>query len=141
MTRQLGRSQFTMARATGLLLGFYCSSAFASSDINADCKEGIERFPNPELPSPSLNITMVDHGLADAAAGIQTIPSEIAAEKIASPALSVDVEFAEGTEPSDADDDSVAVPASSPPETALRLPGVREEDQPHFRRQMYRTDI
>ena len=141
MTRQLGRSQFTPARATALLLGICCSSAFASSDINADCKEGIERFSDPGLPSLSLNITVVDHGLADAAAGIQALPSEIAAEPIASPALSEDVEFAEGTDPGDADDDSVGVPVGSPSETALRLPGVREEDQPHFRRQMYRTDI
>jgi hypothetical protein len=121
------------------LLGLASSAALASSGINVDCNEVTEDLPRPELPSPSLNITVVDHGLGDVAADIQALPSEISAEQIASPVLSDELELAEDSESSDSD--SVGVPVSTPPETALRLPGVAEEDQPHFRRQMYRTDI
>jgi hypothetical protein len=46
----------------------------------------------------------------------------------------------EGNETASEDDDN-GKPVSTPPETALRLPGVSEVDQPHFRSQMYRTDI
>jgi hypothetical protein len=123
------------------LLGLASSAALASSGINVDCNEVTEDLPRPELPSPSLNITVVDHGLGDVAADIQALPSEVAAEQIASPVLSDELELAEDSESGDTDSDSVGVPVSTPPETALRLPGVAEEDQPHFRRQMYRTDI
>ncbi len=65
-----------------------------------------------------------------------------AAEKITAPALAevADVNLSDSGESSSAETD-VAVPANNLPETALKLPGVAEKDQPRFRRQMYRTDI
>jgi hypothetical protein len=136
---QHSRSQYTLA-AAALLLGICSSAALASSGIKADCDKAIDKLPNPALPSPSLNITVVDHGLADTAADIQSLPGEIAAEKIAPPALAEEIELTEENEPVSEDDDN-GKPVSTRPETALRLPGVSEVDQPHFRNQMYRTDI
>jgi hypothetical protein len=136
---QHSRSQYTLA-AAALLLGFCSSAALASSGIKADCDGAIDKLPNPKLPSPSLNITVVDHGMTDTAAGIQSLPTEIAAEKIVSPTLAEEIELTEGNETASEDDDN-GKPVSTPPETALRLPGVSEVDQPHFRSQMYRTDI
>ena len=139
MTTEISRSQYSLA-AAALLLGFCSSSALASSGIKADCNDAIDKLSTPALPTPSLNIRVVDHGLTDSAAGIQALPTEIAADKIATPALSEEIELAEDNEPASEDDED-GKPVSTPPETALRLPGVSEVDQPHFRRQMYRTDI
>ncbi|MDH4124293.1 MAG: hypothetical protein OEW64_02685 [Gammaproteobacteria bacterium] len=137
--KQLGRSQFTVASvAAALLLGFCSSSVLASSGIRPDCEGVTDDVADPALPAPSLNIVVVDRGPSDAT-GIQALPTGINAEKIAAPALQDEIELVEDTDAGDALEE--AAPVSTPPETALRLHGVAEEDQPHFRRQMYRTDI
>lgn len=136
MKTHAGRLQSILLRTCGaLLVVFWGAAAQASSGIDVDSNEVTEAPPTPELPSPSLNVPVLDRDLADAgnhvgkpAAATRTDKS---AEKVVAPALADDVE--------DADDASG--PVSTPPETALRLPGVAEEDLPRFRRQMYRTDI
>lgn len=138
MTRQPQQSQFMRAAAT-LLLAICSSSVFASSGVISDCDEVTAALSTPALPSPSLNIKVVDHGLVDAAADMQASAVELTAEKMASPALTEDLELTDDVEESGAEDASS--PVNDAPETALRLPGVAEQDLPHFRRQMYRTDI
>jgi hypothetical protein len=116
-----------------LLLGFCCSYAVASSNICSDCNQVYDvsdEMSSPALPSPSLNIDVLD-----AVADVAVPADETTAENIVSPVLAEDVE-----DDGEADDRSSG-PVTGPPETALHLPGVAEEDQPRFRRQMYRTDI
>lgn len=136
--RQLERSQFTVAGVVVLLLGFFSSSVLASSGVSPDCDEVADEVPDAALPAPSLNIVVVDRGANDAT-GIQALPTGISVEKNAAPASQDEVELAEDLDSGDAVEE--IPPVSTAPETALRLPGVPEEDQPHFRRQMYRTDI
>lgn len=136
MTTQSGRSPFALAGACGaLLFGFWCATASASSGFDVDCNEVTEAPPTPELPTPSLNVQVVDHGLVDASANIAAPPAALSADDMVAPTLVDDV--ADDGE----DDDQASGPVSTPPETALRLPGVSEEELPRFRRQMYRTDI
>ena len=115
MAEQLDRSgRFSAGAATALLLGLACSSVFASND----------------------------HGLTDSAADMNDPASDPTAEKLTSPALVevADVSLTDSSDSSSAKEDD-AVPVNDLPETAVRLPGVSEADQPRFRRQMYRTDI
>jgi hypothetical protein len=131
-----GRLQLILRGTTAsLLLVAWSSFALASSGIETDSKEVSEEPPTPALPSPSLNVDVADHAHIDATAGMGTAAGSPSDEEVARPVLVEDVE-ADATS-----DEETAVPVSDPPETALRLPGVAEEDQPRFRRQMYRTDI
>ncbi len=137
--RQFERSQFTVAGvAAALLLGFCSSSALASSGVRPDCDEVADQVPEPALPAPSLNIVVLDRGTTDAT-GIQALPKGMSAEKIVAPVLQDNTELVDDAESRDSVEESAPVYTS--PETALRLPGVAEEVLPHFRRQMYRTDI
>ena len=143
MAKQLHKSGRIFAGATTtLLLGLACSSAFASNGFKLDCDEVNETLPAVEAPTPSLVIRTVDHGLTDSAADMKDPASDPGVEKISSPALAevTDVSLNNSSESSSADEDD-AVPVNDLPETALRLPGVSEKEQPRFRRQMYRTDI
>ena len=144
MAKQLHKSSARLlAGATStLLLGLACSSAIASNGFTLDCDEVNEALPAVEIPTPSLVIRAVDHGLTDSAADMKDPASDPGAEKISSPALAevADVSLDDSSESSSAEEDD-AVPVNDLPETALRLPGVSEEQQPRFRRQMYRTDI
>jgi hypothetical protein len=140
---QLDRSgRFLAGIATSLLLGLACSSAFASNGLTINCDEVSESLAAIQIPTPSLTIITVDYGLTDSAADMKDPASDPAAEKLTSPALAevADVNLNDSSESSSANEDD-AVPANDLPETALKLPGVSEEDQPRFRRQMYRTDI
>ena len=128
-----------VAAAMALLLGFCSSAAIASSGVAAGNDEVTDALPAPALPSPSLNIKMTDRGLVSAAADMQASAAELSADKVASPALAEDIELTEDQE--DDDQGAGGNPVTDAPETALRLPGVAEQDLPHFRRQMYRTDI
>ncbi len=139
MTGRVNKSKITLlSSAVALLLGSWCSSALASNDVTAEC----EALPAVEIPTPSLTFKRTDHGLTDSAADMKDAASEPGSEKVSSPALA-DAASIDSTDTTDTDSeaDENAVPVSNPPETALRLPGVSEEDQPRFRRQMYRTDI
>jgi hypothetical protein len=143
VAKQLDKSGRLVAGATlTLLVGLACSSAFASNGIKLDCDEANDTLPAIEIPTPSLVIRAVDHGLTDSAADMKDPASDPGVEKISSPALAevTDVSLNNSSESSSADEDD-AVPVNDLPETALRLPGVSEKEQPRFRRQMYRTDI
>ena len=143
MAKQLDRSErFLAGAAAALLFGLSCSTAFASNGFKSDCDEVNDALPAVEIPAPSLTIRVVDHGLTDSAADMKDPANDPAAEKITAPALAevADVNLSDSGESSSAETD-VAVPANNLPETALKLPGVAEKDQPRFRRQMYRTDI
>ncbi len=135
------RSKFALTGGTtALLLIVGCSSAFASSGFKTHCSEATDQPPTPELPVPSLNVQVVDHGLIEVAADMKAPATEPGAEKITSPALAEVATSIENSE-TDKQDNNSAVSDSDPLGTALRLPGVSEEDQPRLRRQMYRTDI
>jgi hypothetical protein len=124
---------------TLLFLGFGASSAVASSGIITDSDEDTA-LPALAPSPPSLNMQMVDRGrVDDAAADMRASAVELASDKMASPTLVDDNELTDDVEDNAADDASS--PVTDTPETALRLPGVAEQDLPHFRRQMYRTDI
>jgi hypothetical protein len=143
VAKQLDRSdRFLAGAATALLFGLSCSSAFASNGFKSDCDEVNDALPAVEVPTPSLTIRVVDHGLTDSAADMKDPASDPAVEKVTSPALVevTDVNLNDSSESSSAEEDD-AIPANDLPETALKLPGVSEKDQPGFRRQMYRTDI
>lgn len=128
--------------AATLLLGLACSSAFASNSFKLDCDDVSDALAAVEIPTSSLNIRAADHGLTDSAADMKDPASDPGAEKLTSPALAevADVSLDDSVESSAADNDDT-VPVNDLPETALRLPGVSEKEQPRFRRQMYRTDI
>ena len=139
MTGRFKRSENTLlGSAAVLLLGGWCSSALASNDVTAEC----EALPAVEIPTPSLTIRRVDHGLTDSAADMKDAATEPGNERVNSPALA-EAASTNSTDTTDteAEADENAVPVSEPPETAVRLPGVSAADQPRFRRQMYRTDI
>ena len=143
MAKQLHRSgRFLAGAATALLLGLTCSTANASNGFKSDCDKVNDALPAVEIPTPPLAIRLVDHGETDSAADMKDPASDPAIEKVTSPALAevTDVNLNDSSESSSADKDD-ASPASDLPETALKLPGVAEKDQPRFRRQMYRTDI
>lgn len=143
MAKQLNRSgQFWAGASTALLFSLACSSAFASNGFTADCDSVNETLSNVEIPNSSLAIRTVDHGLTDSAADMKDPASDPSVEKIAAPALAdvSDVSLNDSSDSSSVEEDNV-VPANDLPETALRLPGVSEKEQPRFRRQMYRTDI
>jgi hypothetical protein len=143
VAEQLDRSgRLLAATATALLLGLACSSAFASNGFTIDCDAVSESLATIEIQTPSLAIRTVDHGLTDSAADMKDPASNPTSEKITSPALAevANVGLTDSSESSPANEDD-AIPVNSLPETALRLPGVSEEDQPRFRRRMYRTDI
>ena len=71
---------------------------------------------------------------ADATIAETVMAAEAALAEVA------DVNLNDGSDSSSAKKDD-SVPLRELPETALRLPGVSEKEQPRFRRQMYRTDI
>ncbi len=139
MTGRFDRSKNALlGSATALLLGAWCSSALASNDITAEC----EALPAVEVPSARLTIKRTDHGLTDSAADMKDPATEPGSKNMNSPALAdVAANKLADTADTAAEAEEIAVPVSNPSETALRLPGVSEEDQPRFRRQMYRTDI
>jgi len=140
VTRRPGRLPFVQAAAaTALLLGFCSSSVFASSGVSTDGDEVNAALSTPALPSPSLNIKKVDLGLVNATADMQASAARLSAEKMTSPTLADDIELTDDVEDDDAND--TTSPVNDTAETAVRLPGVAEQDLPHFRRQMYRTDI
>ena len=143
MAKQLHRlGRFLAGAATVLLLGLSCSTVFASNGFKSDCDEVNDALPAVEIPTPSLTIRLVDHGETDSAADMKDPASDPAIEKVTSPALAevTDVKLNDSSESSSTETDD-AIPINDLPETALKLPGVAEKDQPRFRRQMYRTDI
>lgn len=143
MAKQLHRlGRFLAGAATVLLLGLSCSAAFASNGFKSDCDEVNDALPAVEIPTPSLTIRLIDHGETDSAADMKDPASDPAIEKVTSPALAevADVKLNDSSESSSTETDD-AIPVNDLPETALKLPGVAEKDQPRFRRQMYRTDI
>ena len=143
MAKQLHRlGRFLAGAATVLLLGLSCSAAFASNGFKSDCDEVNDALPAVEIPTPSLTIRLIDHGETDSAADMKDPASDPAIEKVTSPALAevADVKLNDSSKSSSTETDD-AIPVNDLPETALKLPGVAEKDQPRFRRQMYRTDI
>jgi hypothetical protein len=142
VAKQLHKSGRIFAGATTtLLLGLACSSAFASNGFTVDCDGVNAALPAVEIPTPSLVIRTVDHGLTDSAADMKDPASDPSVEKITSPALAEVADVSLSSSESSSADEEAAVPVNDLPETALSLPGVSEKDQPRFRRQMYRTDI
>jgi hypothetical protein len=143
VTRRFSKSKFALTGGiTALLLGLWTIPALASSGFTTHRSEVTAELPSPEIPRPSLNIKLVDHGLIEAAADMKAPAAEPADEEVPAPALAK-VKTTSSTEEVEEDvaDENVAIPVSDPPGTALRLPGVSEKDQPRFRRQMNRTDI
>ena len=138
--RRPGRLLLMLAETVTLLfLGLGAASAVASSGIIADSDEDNAALPALAPSPPSLNMRRADRGGDDTAADMQVSAVELASDKMASPTLVDDIELADDVKDNGADDASS--PVTDTPETALRLPGIAEHDLPHFRRQMYRTDI
>lgn len=133
---------FSVSVATAVLLGLSCSAAFASNGFKSDCDEVSDALPAVKIPTPSLTVRVLDHGLTNSAADMKDPATDPADETISSPALAevAEVKLNDNAEPVVTDDDD-ALPANNLPETALVLPGVSEQQLPRFRRQMYRTDI
>jgi hypothetical protein len=127
---------------TALLLSFFCTSALASNSVKLPCKDASNDLSTPDFPALALNVKHIDHGLIDAAADMKLSPAVPAKEKLPSSALA---EIKSSPDSNDVEDtienDESPAAVSGSPETALRLPGVAEKDQPRFRRQMNRTDI
>jgi hypothetical protein len=125
-----------------VVLGVSCSSALASNGFKSDCDEVSDALPAVKIPTPSLTVRVVDHGLTTSAADMKDPASDPASETIKSSALTevADVKLNDNGEPVATDDDDT-LPVNNLPETALVLPGVSEQQLPRFRRQMYRTDI
>ncbi len=143
MAKQQNRLGRSIAGAvTALLLMLSVSSALASNEFKPECDEFTDAVPDVEISTRVLTIRVTDHGLSSSAADMKDSASDPADEKVVSPALAevVEVKLSDGSETSSVEEDDSA-PVSDLPETALKLPGVSERDQPRFRRQMYRTDI
>lgn len=144
MTERLHKSKRYIGGATAaLLLGFSCTSAFAADAIKSACDKISDAPQGVEISDQSLSIKLVDHGPTDSAADMKAPAADPAVEKLTSPALAADTADTPliDSEETSATETDAAVAADDLPETALRLPGVSEEELPRFRRQMYRTDI
>lgn len=143
MKQENARAKFALAGATSaLLLGLACAPSFASQGFKSDCVEMNEAPSSIELPARSYVIRHVDHGLTDSAADMKDPAGNPIDEKVNSPALAdVSDGSRDNAADTDAEEKEVSVPSDDLPESAVRLPGVSEEDYPRFRRQMYRTDI
>lgn len=137
---RIGR--FPAGAATVLLLMLPLSSVFASNAFKPECNAFEDPPPTVEPPTPVLVMRVADHGLTDSSADMTDSASDPTDEKVVSPALAevADVNLPDSSDTSAAEEDD-AIPATSLPETAVKLPGVSEKEQPRFRRQMYRTDI
>ena len=143
MTDRPRRSMQTVTRwAMVAALGSWCSLSLASNGIKSNCTDLNNQPVTVRIPAPSLTVTVVDHGLTDAAADMKESASEPSGENIPTSALADAVET-DAVESSDSATqvENIDEPIKKTPETALHLPGVPEEDQPRFRRQMYRNDI
>lgn len=132
------------AAAVMFILG--CSSAFANNSFKENCPEANDSPPSVEIQSPALVLRTVDLGLTDSSADMKDPASEPSTAEITSsttPALAdvADVSLTDSNETASSVKEDDAIPSNKLPETALRLPGISEESQPRFRRQMYRTDI
>jgi hypothetical protein len=132
------RTNRYVGSASALLLSLSCSFTYASNLVKSDCDEMNDPPAADASSAPPLAIKMTDHGLTDSASDMRDPASDPAAEKVSSPILADDAEETV-TESVTETDASVAV--DELPETALRLPGVSDQELPRFRRQMYRTDI
>lgn len=125
-----------------LLLGVSSASALASNSFETQCNEAADELPAVEIPTPSLTIEVVDHGLTSATADMNAPTAEPGNESVAAAAMAVVI--SEASTENAAEEVSAEEAANSdaePPGTALRLPGVSDSDLLRFRRQMYRTDI
>ncbi len=125
-----------------LLLGVSSASALASNSFETQCNEAVHELPAVEIPTPSLTIEVVDHGLTSATADMNAPTAEPGNASVAAAAMA-DVISETSTENA-AEEVSAEEAANSdaePPGTALRLPGVSDSDFLRFRRQIYRTDI
>lgn len=124
-----------------VVLGAWCPAALGSSGITPHCDEMADPLPEVETPALSLTIQLAEHGPIDAESDINEPVSDPSNEEVPAPALTDSSEPAADDDSEDATiEESDAAPRKTP-ETALHLPGVSAEDQPRFRRQMYRTDI
>lgn len=143
MSKRLNRSTHALiSSAAVLLIASLSSSALASNGFKSDCDEANDPLPSVAVPAPSLTIVLADHGLTDSAADMKDPAADPGNEELSSPALAeATTSKSQDNSDSETETEEDAVPVSDPPETALRLPGVSEADQPRFRRQMYRTDI
>jgi hypothetical protein len=123
-------------------LGAWSASALASNGFDAQCTEADDALPASKIPTPSLTVEVAEHALTIASAHMDAPAAKPGSESVVSPALA-DVTKEPSTDDLDnqADADESTGSNTQPPGPALRLPGVSDENLPHFRRQMYRTDI
>lgn len=134
MAGKTNRTNHYLGGAAALLFGLSCSFVHASNLVKSDCDEMTDPPAATANTAPQMNIKLTDHGLTDSASDMKDPASDPAAEKVSSPALAEDQDEA-------ATETDATVAVDDLPETALRLPGVSEQELPRFRRQMYRTDI
>ena len=143
MTARLVAPKYALLGGTvALLLGAWSASALASNGFDTHRTETDDALPAPNIPAPSLTVEVAEPGLTIASAHIDAPAAKPGSESAVSPAWA-DVTKNPPTDDLDkqADADESTGSKTQPPGPALRLPGVSDENLPHFRRQMYRTDI
>jgi len=121
----------TTAKTSLLLLGVWCGSALASTEIQA---------PSPEL---SKQTEAALHEILDGNAAIPpTIRTVDSSDVVTQPPLANTASDPAIDEHDSGTDLEVASSASSAsPEITTRLPGPSANERPSFRRHMFRTDI
>ena len=131
-----------LGATVALLLGAWSVSALASNGFDAHCAEATNELPAPEIPTPSLNIEVAEHGMTQAASDMHAPEAASRSESSVLPALAdVPTKSSNDAAEEQSGADESANTAIEPSGTAIQLPGVSEADLPRFRRQMYRTDI
>ncbi len=143
MTARLVTPKYALlGGATALLLGTWSASALASHSFHTNCDQATAELPAPEIPAPSLNVVVSEHGLTSAAADMDAPAAASHSDSGVLPALAeVTTKSTGNAVEEQAGADESANTANEPTESALQLPGVSEAALPRFRRQMYRTDI
>ena len=143
MTARLVTPKYALLGGTAaLLLGAWSVSALASNGFDSHCVEATNELPAPEIPTPSLNIEVAEHGITRASADMDAPAAASHSDSSVLPALAdVATKTSSDAVEEQSGADESASTTSERPESALQLPGVSEADLPRFRRQMYRTDI
>ncbi len=174
MTERQDSSSRALVGATSLALiaafSGWCGTAAASSAVTA-CNDTLTEVVSSELPTPSLKLKVVDHGMDDLKSKASQDKSAFSSRRLPDPldlapteslqaddAHDVDVEptatpvsdqgqasvsDAEGTATGENDlAEKPAVPVEGQlPAIATKVPGVSDDNLTRYRERMYRTDI
>lgn len=119
-----------------MLLGAWCGSALASTEVHVPCPELNKQELNAQSDAALQEILHADTVMSPF---IRTIDSSNVVTPPALADTASEPTIDEHDSASDAED--VVRTTSERPEITTRLPGVSASELPRFRRHMFRTDI